>query len=108
MGSQLEIAYTKPEDLIEDATDYLSVYAASGLEPGIVKRGEMVKLFPSLKDLFDQHRKQGFSSSRTISKLPFSRQSHLQSGSELSIQDSLPRDFAITAFTRHEHPSLIP
>lgn len=26
MGSQLEIAYTKPEGLIEDATDYLSVY----------------------------------------------------------------------------------
>ena len=42
---------------------------ASVLDPGIVKRYERVRHFPSLKDLFDPHRKQGISSSRTTSKL---------------------------------------
>lgn len=108
MGSQLEIAYTKLEDLIEDATDYFSVYRSIRDRTRDCQEGWDGQAPPFIEGPLWPAQETGFLIIQDHLQVAFFKAELAVVWFELSIQDSLPCVFAITIFTRHEHPSLIP
>jgi len=108
MGSQLEIAYTKLEDLIEDATDYFSVYRSIRDRTRDCQEGRDGRAPPFIEGPLWPAQETGFLIIQDHLQVAFFKAELATVWLELSIQDSLPCVFAITIFTRHEHPSLIP